>query len=444
MTIQNSQIDFSEYFTERAKRRRMNSLASLFKYSKNDPSLISIGGGMPSPDLFPFITVSTNVVEPGNNAISFDEGKENGLDITLNRSNQNGSKVEPLKTLLQYAGGKGMLSLLDFCKAHMKSFHCPKYKDWDVVSSVGNTDALNKALELFLDEGDSILVCEWTYPAAIQTFHSSGINRVSVKIDGEGMVPSALDEVCSSWSGEKPLRMVYLIPTGQNPTGATMSLGRRREFYKVCQKHNLIIIEDDPYYFIQFANAPVCDTVDATERTFAELPGIDGLVPSLLSLDTDGRVIRLDTVSKILAPNMRLGWITGPANMIEKIIYHNETTISQPCGFAQGIASKLFNDTWGVDGLFTHVLSIQKEYLIRRNVFITQLQKYLGNMVKFTVPTGGMFVWMELNLSPEQLSQDGIMQEIFDKMIQESVLLVPGLMFSPSSNPISVKDKPFF
>ncbi|OMJ10719.1 Aromatic amino acid aminotransferase, partial [Smittium culicis] len=254
MTIHNTQIDFSENFTERAKRRRINSLASLFKYSKNDPNLISIGGGMPNPDLFPFITVSTNVVEPGNNTINTVKDKENGLDITLNRSNQNGSKVEPLKTLLQYAGGNGMSSLVDFTKALVKSSHNPKYKDWDVVPSVGNTDALNKALELFLDEGDSILVCEWTYPAAIQTFHSSGINRIPVKIDGEGMVPSALDEVCSSWTGEKPLRVVYLIPTGQNPTGATMSLERRREFYKVCQKHNLIIIEDDPYYFLQFAD----------------------------------------------------------------------------------------------------------------------------------------------------------------------------------------------
>ncbi|OMJ17770.1 Aromatic amino acid aminotransferase [Smittium culicis] len=443
MTNYSTPIDLSPYFTERANRRNVSPLKGLLRFMQADPTLISLGGGLPNPDLFPFIDVSATVVLPGNNAINIAEGEEKGLNITLTRSSRHGSKVEPLNSLLQYGGGFGIKSLVDFFTEHMTATHNPKYKDWSVVSSVGSTDGLTKVIELFLNDGDNILVCEWTYPTAIETFHSSGINRVPVKIDGEGMIPSALDEVCSNWSGEKPLRMVYLIPTGQNPSGATMSLQRRKDFYKVCQKHNLIVIEDDPYYFLQFADAPVCDTKQATENTFSELPGIERLIPSLLSLDTDGRIIRLDTVSKLLAPNMRLGWITGQSNLIQKIQFHNETTIQQPCGFTQGLASKLFNDTWGLDGFLTHVLSLQKEYLVRRNVIVSQLQKHLGNMVKYTIPTGGMFVWMELNLSPDQLAQTGIMQRIFDKMIEESVLLVPGWMFSPASDPSSVKDKPF-
>ncbi|OLY80134.1 Aromatic amino acid aminotransferase [Smittium mucronatum] len=422
MTVLNAPVDFSGYMTERAKRRQKSPLKSLIKYIFM-PDMVSLGGGC---------SKSTS-----------EDGVEEGDLLVLTREGQKESSVEPLDRLLQYGGGLGIKSMMDFFTQHMEQIHSPKYEGWSIVPSVGSTDALGKAIDLFANEGDPILVAEWTYPTAIETIHQIGLEFVTVQIDSEGMIPSSLDHVCTNWSGSSPLRLIYVIPTGQNPTGATMSLSRRTEFYKVCQKHDLIIIEDDPYYFLQFANIPVVDSVQETQQLFPQLPGIHNLVPSLLSLDTDGRVIRLDTFSKLLAPNLRYGWITAQFPLIEKIMFHNENSVQQPSGFTQGLSSKLLTECWGPSGFLEHVLFLQKEYLVRRNALVSSIQKHVGNMVSLTIPTSGMFVWLKINLSPSQLATPGIMDQIFESMVSHNVLLVPGCMFSPVSDNNLVKDEPY-
>ncbi|PVU94155.1 hypothetical protein BB561_002775 [Smittium simulii] len=433
-------LDFSKYFTERTKRRHDSPLKSLLKYMSN-PELISLGGGLPNPDLFPFSEFSTQVVKP---ASSFENDNVELLNVSFSRNTKINSQLEPLKGFMQYGGGLGVTSLVNFFYNHMKQIHQPKYDNWSVILSAGSTDALNKVTELFMEQGDPILVDEWSYPTAIETFTSAGYPMVLVKMDGEGMIPEDLDQVCSNWSGSRPLRMVYLIPTGQNPTGFTMSLQRRRDIYKVCQKHDILIIEDDPYYFLQFADAPVVTKEEETEEYFNHLPGVEKLIPSILSIDVDGRVLRLDTLSKLLAPNMRLGWITTQSNLLQKIKFHNETTIQQPCGISQGLASTLLNEVWGHDGFLKHILYLQKEYLSRRNAIMSSLYKHLGDMVEVTAPVGGMFVWIKINLPSHLESKPGIMAEIFDTMIENNVMLVPGWQFSPVTNTDLVKDKPYF
>ncbi|PVU97802.1 hypothetical protein BB559_001900 [Furculomyces boomerangus] len=433
-------IDFSQYFTEETKRRGESPLKALLKYMLADPQLISLGGGLPNPSLFPFNSVTAEVVSPGSNPAQNLEP----LTVTVDRYAKKDSVTEPLSTLLQYGGGVGAKSMIDFIYQHMKDVHNPKYEGWGVISSVGSTDSLNKAIEIFATAGDSIIVCEWSYPSAIETFTASGLKMAPVKMDGEGMIPEDLDLVCSNWTEARPPRLVYLIPTGQNPTGATMSVSRRHEFYKVCQKHDLIVIEDDPYYFLQFADAPVVSAEEETDEYFAKLPGTKNLMPSILSIDTDGRVLRLDTVSKILAPNMRQGWVTGQSALIKRIQYHNETTIQQPCGFTQGIASKLLNEVWGHEGFLKHLLSLQYEYISRRNAIMYAIQQNLGNMVSYTVPVGGMFVWLKVNLPEDIRSKPGIMEEVFQSMIENQVMLVPGWQFSPATDQTPVKDAPYF
>ncbi|PVV02569.1 hypothetical protein BB560_002974 [Smittium megazygosporum] len=434
-------LDFSKYFTEKTKRRHASPLKSLLKYMIADPELISLGGGLPNPNLFPFEDFTASVIQPGT---SFEEENLSTESVTVSRDVQANSNVESLKQFLQYGGGVGAASLIKFFYQHMKDIHNPKYQDWGVISSVGSTDALNKVTELFLNDGDPILIDEWSYPTAIETFTSSGFQMVAVKMDSEGMTPSSLDEVCTNWTGSRPLRVVYMIPTGHNPAGCTMSLTRRHEIYKVCQKHDIIIIEDDPYYFLQFNDAPVVKPGQETEEYLKHLPGTEKLVPSILSIDTDGRVLRLDTVSKLLAPNMRLGWITGQAQLLEKIRYHNETTVQQPCGFTQGIASMLLNNVWGPQGFIKHVLYLQKEYLSRRNIIMSAVNEHLGNMVSVTTPVGGMFLWLKVNLPPHNANKPGVMAEIFDEMVKNQVMLVPGWQFSPTSDTSTVKDAPYF
>ncbi|KAJ2337888.1 hypothetical protein GGH91_004995 [Coemansia sp. RSA 2671] len=222
-----------------------------------------------------------------------------------------------------------------------------------------------------------------------------------------------------------------------------MSMQRKQAIYAVAKKHDLVIIEDDPYYYLQFGDyRPADETADPEDR-YSDLPGVTGLIPSLLSMDTDGRVIRLDSFSKILAPGLRCGWITAPKYMTDKIQFHNETSVQQPAGLSQAIVSKLVNESWGHEGWERHLVQIQRDYAMRRDRFVELCLKHLKGKVEFTVPSAGMFLWFRVLLSEEMQDRDGAMQEVFESMIANHVLLVPGYMFSPLGATPEVLSRPF-
>ncbi|KAJ2006589.1 hypothetical protein GGI04_001832 [Coemansia thaxteri] len=442
MPVKPHSKDFSLLFTEAAKRRKSSPLKPLLKYMLADPTLVSLGAGLPHPDTFPFIALTATVAEAGKSPVDATAARH---DVSI-AARAPSATTEGLERFLQYGNGRGVPSYAQFALEHTERVHSPLYDDWDVVVSAGNTDAFVKALMLFCQGGDSLIVDEWTYPAIIETVGPMDINLVPVQMDEEGMVPAALDALYENWrtaeSGPAP-RMAYMIPTAQNPTGATMSLQRKQAIYKIAQKHGLIIIEDDPYYYLQFgAYRPASGTADLEER-YGDLPGVTSLIPSLLSLDTDGRVIRLDSFSKILAPGLRCGWITAPKYMTDKIQFHNETSVQQPAGVSQAIVSKLINEHWGHEGWERHLVQIQREYAVRRDRFVDLCHKHLKGMVEFTVPSAGMFLWFRVLLSEEMQSRPGVMQEVFDSMIANHVLLVPGHLFSPLGATPDVLSKPF-
>ncbi|KAJ1818881.1 hypothetical protein LPJ60_004083 [Coemansia sp. RSA 2675] len=444
MPVKPHSKDLSSLFTEATKCRRNSPLKSLLKYMQADPSLLSLGAGLPHPDTFPFISVTATVAEAGKSAVDA-TARHDDVSITARGPT---AATEGLERFLQYGNGRGMPSYAKFAQEHTERVHSPIYDDWDVVISAGNTDAFVKALMLFCQSGDTLIVDEWTYPAIIETVGPMNIGLAPVQMDGEGIVPAALDALCSNWSTAKGAdaprpRVAYMIPTAQNPTGATMSMQRKQAIYAVAKKHDLVIIEDDPYYYLQFGDyRPADETADPEDR-YSDLPGVTGLIPSLLSMDTDGRVIRLDSFSKILAPGLRCGWITAPKYMTDKIQFHNETSVQQPAGLSQAIVSKLVNESWGHEGWERHLVQIQRDYAMRRDRFVELCLKHLKGKVEFTVPSAGMFLWFRVLLSEEMQDRDGAMQEVFESMIANHVLLVPGYMFSPLGATPEVLSRPF-
>ncbi|KAJ2645267.1 hypothetical protein GGF44_000036 [Coemansia sp. RSA 1694] len=434
--------DLSSLFTEATKRRRSSPLKPLLKYMLADPTLVSLGAGLPHPDTFPFISVTATVAEAGKSAT---DASARHLDVAIAARTPTAA-TEGLERFLQYGNGRGVPSYAKFAQEHTERVHSPLYDDWDVVVSAGNTDAFVKALMLFCQSGDTLIVDEWTYPAIIETVGPMNIGMAPVQMDNEGIMPVALDLLCKNWSATSTAprpRVVYMIPTAQNPTGATMSLQRKQAIYEVAQKHDLVIIEDDPYYYLQFGEyKPASETADSEDR-YSDLPGVTALIPSLLSMDTDGRVIRLDSFSKILAPGLRCGWVTAPRYMTDKIQFHNETSVQQPAGLSQAIVSKLINEHWGHEGWERHLVQIQRDYAMRRDRFVELCQQYLKGKVEFTVPNAGMFLWFRVLLSEEAQKRPGVMQEVFDSMIANHVLLVPGHLFSPLGATPEVLSKPF-
>lgn len=265
--------------------------------------------------------------------------------------------------------------------------------------SGGNTSATDVTLRMFAKPGVYMLVENYTYPTVIETAGPLGYRFAGVKMDKDGILPEDLDDILVNWDeeamkGEKP-RLLYTVPTGQNPSGATPPVERRRAVYEVAQKHDLFIIEDDPYYFMQMSpykagtheseevrQAPT--SVEAFRRT---------LVPSYLSLDVDGRVLRMDSVSKIIVPGARLGWVTASEQVIERMIRAHEVSIQNPSGFSQIALFKLLHESWGHSGLASWLFNLQGEYTMRRNTLIRACELHLpGDIVSCNPPSAGFFV----------------------------------------------------
>ena len=166
-----------------------------------------------------------------------------------------------------------------------------------------------QALEMFAEPGHALLVEGPTYTGALSFLETQPIDLVPVATDAEGIVPESLDQILADWPNSNPSgkkdqprpQALYTVPVGGNPTGVSTSLERKKKTYAIAQKYDLIIVEDDPYYYLQFDE----------QRT-----------PSYLSMDIDGRVLRLDSMSKILSSGIRIGWATGPKPLIERMNMH--------------------------------------------------------------------------------------------------------------------------
>jgi len=138
----------------------------------------------------------------------------------------------------------------------------PAYSDWNVLVNAGATDGISKIADMLLERGDAVLVEEWTYPGSTASILPLGVELVGIKMDGEGLIPDHLEAVLAGWDerkrGAPRPRLLYTIPTGQNPTGATMTGERKKRIYEICVEYDVIILEDDPYYHLVGQGIRIC------------------------------------------------------------------------------------------------------------------------------------------------------------------------------------------
>jgi aromatic amino acid aminotransferase I len=223
-----------------------------------------------------------------------------------------------------------------------------------------------------------------------------GLRCAPVKMDEGGLLPESLDEVLSNWDeaarGARKPFLLYTIPCGQNPTGSTQTAERRQEVYKVAQKHDVIIVEDEPYYYLQMQPYKGKDTPPDPPPANTE-QFLKALLPSYLSMDVDGRVVRLESFSKVVAPGSRVGWVVASAQLIDRYIRYFEYATQNPSGVAQLMLYKLLDESWGHDGYFKWLINLRMEYTHRRNVILDACEKYLPRSVaSWNPPAAGMFV----------------------------------------------------
>ncbi|KAK9379042.1 pyridoxal phosphate-dependent transferase [Kockiozyma suomiensis] len=447
-----------------ALSRRPSPLKTAFKYAV-DPRIVSLGGGLPLPAYFPFESISATAPEPPFSTYNNAELAKDApmISVSVDRYNHaNDPGVIPLATAMQYGQSDGCKPLLAWIYEHTKLVHNPPYSNWGCLMTVGNTQGLDAALRLLCSRGDSIIAEEYTFSSAMETAHAQGVKSVPVKVDLEGILPDELDAQLKSWDGPLP-KFLYTIPTGQNPTGGTLSNERRKAVYDVLSKYDIMIVEDEPYYFLQMDTyvPGISDKAPPTPPTVQEDPKkyktfLSKLITSYLSLDVDGRVLRLDSFSKVMAPGTRLGWIVGQEPLIERLTRQNEVSIQTPAGFSQAIVYSLLSK-WGQDGYLDWLIELRKEYTHRRNVCLDALNKYfiepssyapkgLGEYVEWIGPTAGMFFWLKFDARKHpsfgKLSPLEIEAQIYETAIEHGVLFIPGSWFRADQEPVDVKAIP--
>lgn len=385
-----------DHLTEESLSRKPCTLKQAAKYLKK-PGLISLGGGLPSSQVFPFAELSMKVPSVPD----FDEEATltGGQDVAIGKYDVRDKDGNyDLSIALNYGQSTGSAQMVRFLTEHTEVVCRPPYADWRICQTIGSTGALEEALRMLCDKNrkDSILTEEFSFSTALETIAPLGVKAVGLAIDNEGLVPEAMDELLSNWDeaarGARKPHVLYTVPSGQNPTGATQSLERRRAIYAIAQKHDIYIIEDEPYYFMQMQPYTGRDQPDVPPPANID-EFLSTLVPTYISLDVDGRVMRLDSVSKVLAPGSRLGWIVASEQMVERYQRHAEVASQGPSGFSQIILHRLLDETWGHEGYLKWLMNLRLVYTQKRNTLLAACEDQLPtDIVSWTAPAAGMFV----------------------------------------------------
>ncbi|KAF3292981.1 hypothetical protein TWF132_004990 [Orbilia oligospora] len=475
-------IEISHHLSPLARRFKQSKLHGLYKYGAI-PGMANLAGGMPHPSFFPFDSLSATALTPSHFTTTLHTTFLQLLVSIKKPSHFTIPKFPPPNSLdpstdiylaraLQYGPCEGLPVLLDFIKDFAVNYqHQGKipYDSPSVIMTSGNTDGFNKALEVLADpyRGDKILMEKFAYKGAVNTAACRGIDVVPVDVDKEGMVvegDDGLQGILESWDvrrdGPRP-HLLYTVTMGQNPTAGVLSVKRRRQIYALCQKYDIIILEDDPYWFLQydrFTEVPDNDTFLST------------LVPSYITIDTDGRVLRFDTFSKTMAPGCRLGWIIGHPTIVDRILRLSELTTQMPSGATQALVAKLLVHTWSMSGWITWLSLLRHQYESRMNTLCISLEagktvtmihlknirlkeivdqdgnvidsgkyslvhKAVKELYEFERPMGGMFVWVRVYFEIHRL-YDGmngreIMKALWEYLTGEELrcLVCPGQAF---------------
>jgi len=382
---------YSRFINSISAGRQPSLIREMTKILANaSPEMIPLSGGFPNPQMFPLTQITINV--------------ENGSPIDLSGP--------ALQSALQYLPTNGHPILLKQLKNLQQETHNPDAKVWDntdMVITSGSQDGLCKTFEMLMNHGSSVLVEDFVYSGTLSIMTPYQPRYHVIQSDDKGMIPESLRKILSQWTpgveSEDCPKFLYINPTGANPTGTVLPLDRRKEIYQLCCEYNLILLEDDPYFYLQFEEKHLRP-------------------PSFFSLDTEGRVIRFDSFSKILSSGIRIGFVTGPKPLIERLVLHMQVSVLHASSLSQVITSKLI-EQWGHEGFFNHIDQVEQFYKKRRDRMCEAADKHLKGVCEYSVPLGGMFLWIKV---PELTSTWDM---IMERGMKKNIMLMPGKAFQP-------------
>ena len=388
-------------FSIECSSQPLSALKAASSASKRS-DMISLGAARLTPEYYPWQSITMT------NAEFSREAAVESFQSTTTTTCSKGEVAFDLGIALNYGHAAGSPQLLRFVTEHVELVHNPPYEDWECSLTCSTTPALSMVFRIFCNRGDYVIAESSTYSGTLDCVRAQGLNILGVEMDNDGLLPDDLDQKLRDWDisrGPKPF-LLYTIPSGHNPTGVTQTLERKKAIYQVAEDHDLYIIEDDPYYFIQLEGRTAGSDSGTTTRSAEEY--LCGLSPSYLSLDISGRVVRMDTSSKILAPGLRCGWITGSRQVIQKFLSQADISTSSPGGLSQVMLYKLLDETWGHQGFLEWLSYLASQCRHRRDILVGACDRHLPlEICSWVVPTSGMFLWIRLDLTkhPEAISE---------------------------------------
>lgn len=362
-------------FSERAANIRQSAVRDVFDISIR-PGLVSLAGGSPYLKSLP-------MQELGKTAERIIA--EHGLEA------------------LQYGGGQGMEHLRrQICQVMAAEGIMDADPD-DIVVTTGSQSAQDVAAKVFCDPGDVILCEDPTYVGALNTFEAYQVDVQAIEMDEQGLDPEKLEQCIADLLAEgRRIKLLYTIPSFNNPSGITMAADRRQRVVDICRANNILILEDNPYGLLRFDGHPL---------------------PPMRAGNPDD-VIYLGSFSKIFAPGVRLGWALVPKHLHRRFYLACEAVVLCPSPLTQMLVSAYLDD-YDWQG---HLANTRSLYSERCSTMLTGLAEHLPEGVSWTTPDGGFFVWVTL---PEGVDTYPLLYQAIDA----GVVFIPGAAFTPSDEP---------
>ena len=355
-------------FSRKLAELKPSAIREIFK-SLTDPEIISFAAGNPAPESFPV-----------------DELAKISADIFANNST----------AALQYSITEGYGPLREAVAARQKAkFNIGTAGDSTLIVS-GGQQGIELACKVFCNEGDTIICENPSFIGSLNSFRSNGINVVGVELEADGINIQELEKALKQ---NPRTKLLFVIPTFQNPAGITTSIEKRREILRLAKKYNVVILEDNPYGELRFRGEDV---------------------PTLKSMDTEGRVIYCSSFSKILSAGMRVGFVIANEQIISKMAVGKQGEDVHTNIFFQMLCHRYMTEC----DIDAHIEDIRSIYRHKCDLMLDCIERYVPrDIVTFTRPEGGLFIWGTVKDCDD-------VTPIVQRLIAKKVAVVPGSAFN--------------